>query len=523
MENSGYKVVSNRSDQRKKFLIAFVSFAFTLAFVIAVFSLTLGRRTVDWMDGTAGYSRAAAFPYPFISGSSLYVLRNDRSYDEIDNNVKNAVFDPAVDSVYYVYEPTSELYEYSVGDKTRVKLCSGVDSFSLFKNRTHVAFSTESGDICVYSYNSKSVSVLRGGGSGGSVPADGSLFYVGVSSIFYFDDFDAEGGTATLKQWKMSGSVSTVSESVLYSSGVTIWKNDEAVSFYTKSGLSICPKDGSPVVIGENFAQVLPGAYDHPDICGDVVRSFDTCVPVRYLSCTDPDKGLSLYSVSVSSGKVKFSPICEGVKEIVGYDDASEVIVFTADKNGSDLSVFKSQKGGKAQELFLTEADSELFFEPSSHCVYITSKDDSCTRVDIYDKAKTKYLVSNDAKDLTAYFRKPFAVFSDSAETTKTIVINRNIRESYSISETRLYGKSDSVYLLLRGNGISDRVSLDYASSGVLKRISGDCFGESVVFDKKLENVIYYSGGALYVFTGDQNYKVGTFAEKTVPVPVCTY
>ena len=524
MENSGYKVVSNRTDQRKKFFIAFISFALALGVVIAIFSLTLGRRTEDWMDGTAGYSRSTAFPYPFISGRSLYVLRSDRSLDEVDNNVKDAVYDPAVNAVYYIYEPTAELYEYSVNDRTRVRLCAGVDKFSLFKDRTHIAFSALSGDICVYSYNSRSVSVVRSGIPGRLLPQGLPPFYTGESSIYFFDEFDESGSAATLKQWKMSGAVSVVSEGVDPAEGVLIWKNDSAVSFTTESGLCVCPRDGTPAVIGKGYYPVLPLETDNIYSGADTVNRFDSCAGIRYLCLPDEKTGaVSLYSVSVSSKNVKTALVAENVSAIVGYDDSEEILIYKAGRSETEISVFRTRKGGKPQELFFADLDSELFFEPISNCVYIMSKDGAATRVDIFDSAKTKYLVSDDAAAIRSYYRKPFVVLETGSGAYRTIVINKNVNETYNASETRLYGKSDNVFLLLRTKASGSSVSLDFSNSGVLKRISGDCVMSSVVFDKKIENVIYYGGGTLYLYSGGENFTVGTFSEVTVPVPVFAY
>ncbi|MBP1588042.1 MAG: hypothetical protein ILO53_06550 [Clostridia bacterium] len=524
MENSGYKVVSNRSDQRKRFLIAFISFALALGFVIAVFSLTLGRRTREWMDGTAGFSRSTVFPYPFVSGSSLYVLRDSHTVEEVDNNVKNAVYDPVVNAVYYVYEPTAELYEYSVNDRSRVKLCGGVDTFSLFKDRTYIAFVSTSGGICIYSYNSKKVSTLRNGSAVGNIAADAPPFYAGVSSVYFFDEFDPAAGTATLKQWKMSGAVTVIAENVLNGQGLLVWPNDRAVGFYTPNGFCIDTRDGNETAVGTGFSPILPEAPDYTDTGFDAVERFDCCTAVRYLCSRDENSGkLSIYSVSVSAQTVKTAFIAGGVSDVIGYDDADEILIYRIDRSENESAVYKTQKGGKPQELFLADAGSELMLEPVSNCVYIKSPDGVATFVEIFDKARTKHVVSNAAASLSPYYRKPFAVVTNAKGSAKTIVINRNISESYNISETRLYGKADNVFLLLRENDQPDRVSLDFSSASVLKRITGDCVKASIVFDKNIEHVVYYGSGALYVYTEGESVLVAEFEQETLPVPVATY
>ena len=85
MENSGYKVVSNRSDQRKKFLIAFVSFAFTLAFVIAVSEMFTEAKAIAAAQTTMmPFIVAGVFYYIFNFVVAFIMGRIEKSMDYYD-------------------------------------------------------------------------------------------------------------------------------------------------------------------------------------------------------------------------------------------------------------------------------------------------------------------------------------------------------------------------------------------------------------------------------------------------------
>ena len=92
------------------------------------------------------------------------------------------------------------------------------------------------------------------------------------------------------------------------------------------------------------------------------------------------------------------------------------------------------------------------------------------------------------------------------------LVGNGNSVEQYNMNEQiRLYGAGVDKYLLLRSYGYGD-ISLDIADSGYFKRISSSVESK-IIFDSLIDNVIYVSGGKLYVWSDGKSREAGNFGQ----------
>lgn len=527
MENADYKIVSNKTIQRRKYFITFASFFAALAVVIAIFSLTVGRKTDDWIDGKAGYARSSVFPFVFTADDSLYLLDSSLTLHDVDNNVKSVTFDPQLGKVYYIYTPTGELFEYSVKDGTRLKLCGEVESYVLFKERTFIPYMTPDGAVKVYSYNSKSSSEIRqpvklSGGSS-KYGFDPLMPLAGTGEIVFFDNFNESAGTASLKIWRTGGSVTRVSESAVFAKGAVIWKDDAAVSFYEDSGLTVYSKYGKTYEAGENWSEVR-ALYTEENIYGvDFVKEYGINEGLRFI-CGDSENhpGLKrLLSLRPLISGIDTTEIFDGFSDIIGYSGESETVLFTT-KDSDGVTVYSSQKGRKTRQITKCDLNDKLFFCASSNLLYVTSSDGVVSAIDIFDKSATKYVVGANAEEIIPYLRKPFVILKNTSPGEDTFVISYNLQEKFPSGETRLYGKSDSEYLMLRETD-GGFVSLDLVSGDSIKRISNVCGRASVVFDKGVDNVVFWNGQELCVFSDGKITKIPGFESEIVPAEVIAF
>ncbi len=524
MENADYKIVSNKTIQRRKYFITFASFFAALAVVIAIFSLTVGRKTDDWIDGKAGYARSSVFPFVFTENDSLYLLDSSLTVHDVDNNVKNVAFDPQLGKVYYIYTPTEELFEYSVKDGTRLKLCGDVASYILFKERTFIPYVTPDGAIKVYSFNSKASTELRQAvSSGGDDSQNGFnplLPVAGTGEIVFFDNFNRAEGTASLKLWRTGGSVTRISESVLYAKGVVIWKDDAAVSFYESTGLTVYSKYGKTFSAGESWTEVRP-LYKEENVYGvDFVKEYGDNEGLRFIyGDSEKHPGLkTLLSLRPLISGIDTTEIFDGLSDIIGYSEESETVIFTTE-DGGGVNVYCSQKGRKTKLITKCDVNDKLFYCASSDLLFVTSSDSVVSAIDIFDKSASKYVVGSNAESIIPYLRKPYVILKDKNGSENTIVLSYNLQEEFPVEETRLYGKSDSVYLMMRETG-TEFVSLDLVSGDSIKRIANSCGSASVVFDKTVENVIFWNGSELCVYSNGKITKIPGFENEIVPAEV---
>lgn len=525
MDDKDYKVISNISIRRKRVLLTLIAFLLSVAFVFVIFYLVIGRKTDAWLDGTSGLGRTSVFPFIFTSGDELYSVDENLVVHDIDNNTSDAVYDNDLGKLYYIYKPSNTLYEYDIKNDSRTLLCSGVYSFKLFKERTVIPYVSTDGAIMVYSLNSKASSVLREPveRDGEAVPTQAYYFTSGKLSIVYYDEFNFEDNTAALKQWFTTGDVVTLSSAALIDKEPVIFTKDSAVSYFTKDGLCITAGKGETynATGTSNIIKTNEAAY--AEMISIPAEKFDNTKNIKFyytVSGEEDNTSYTISSLNISGNSVSSSVIAENVDTIINYNEKYSNVIYSV-KSGDVALVYSVRPGVPATLIAEVPSYSGYYYEDSSNLLYILVTDRIFYTVDVFDKNQTKYEIP-DMCGISPYFGKPFSVIYSDDNNTKNIVLKQTEVESYPSTETRLYGKSDTVYLKLRQITGSNLCSLDIHNGDTEKRITNSCLPSSIVYDKKISTIIYYNNGTLYSYIDGVRTEISDFEKAVIPVAVLT-
>ncbi|MBP5312692.1 MAG: hypothetical protein J6112_07675 [Clostridia bacterium] len=526
MEKKDYKVISDVSIMRKKVFLTILCFLLALGFVMVIFYLVVGRKTDAWLDGTGGLSRASVFPFVFSSGDDLYAVDEDLNVSDIDNNTSNAILDNNLKKVYYIYSPSNELYEYDVKNKTRVMLCPGVESFKLFKERTNIPYNATDGSIKLYSLNSKSSSVIREPVETEyrTLPSSALDFVLGKNSIVFFDNFDLDKGTASLKQWLSGGDIVTLSEGVFYTKSPVILANDTAVAYYTDAGLCVSPRSGEALTVPGNASLVRTNDFAYAELLLVPPTGFDASENIKfyYTGTSDPNSsGSDIYEISVSLRSVTGNKIAEKVHSIINYSKKYSTLIYSIEEDG-DYLIYSVRPGSRPDLITKAPFDTSVYYDVSSDLLYLINADNTINTIDIFDKHRSDFEASGGIGTVAPYFGKPFSVVYSKDFKTKTIILKQSGIETYPATEFRLYGKSDSIYLKARSITGKSTVSLDLVNGSEAKRITNSCNSSCIIYDKDISGIIYYDSGTLYYFKNGVRSVIGDFDADVLPVNVLT-
>jgi len=514
MKNSKYKIISNKSIQRQKFFIAFACFLFALLVVVAIFYLATKKNEIKWLEGNSGLAREKLFPLVYISDNDIYVLEENGKISEIDNDTINQIYDTTLDRVYYVYNGTNELYEYFIGSGKRVKLCSYVKKFYLFEERTIIPFVTPGGEINVYSYKSDSSFKIRNSSS--KLPEEYQEPVVGKDLLVYFDNFDSETNTATLMCLGSDGSNYPIDEKVMVDSNIVILKDDAGVSYYTEEGLVIT---SLPNLVSETF----PNSYEISSTYrvlatkkNYVPKPFDSCFNMKYVVTTGDAEYSSLSYFSITKKKINVSVLSSNVSEVIGYSEDAEMLLYTSvDEDG--IGVYLSTNGGEPKLITTCEKDTSFNFDPDAYKLYMISKDGTVSLLDVNERVKKQFVVAEKATSVFSYYGKKFAIATNEAENQETLIFSQYLQVQTYKNEKRLYGALDDTYLLKRTYEDNSGMSLDLVEGDKYTRICGDV-EDTIVFDKKLENIVYQSKGVLYLYSNGVSTKLTELTDVFEPV-----
>ena len=491
----------------RKYLLTSIGFLAGVAIVFAVINLATAGKRVNWLSRNNGLARDKVLPYVFTEGDELYVLNESMACVPVDNNVSDSVYDAEFDRIYYLSEGV--LYEYNVSNNFRKKLCEGLSAFDLFAERKFIECENENADVMLYSYNSGKLTTLRKGNSENFNPAT-----IGQNLVVYFNDGKLCGTVP-------GGKTYVISDKALHTKGVAIWKKDRAVSYYTADGLEIWNTETKKTEKFPLGFVVEPNDMSYSEISDDFAGTFDECKNYSYVM-TDVKEDFStgtLKYVKVTSRGIKVGNVFENVCKIIAFDEYEDVIIFAVRKDDNMFDIYRSQKG-KAPKLILTANDStEFLYENLSQSLYYKDGNGSVSFVKVNDKRLKTYHVADKIESMYRYFGKPFAVLYGASGDNKTISLGMNKFEDYSSREVRLYGKKDDTYLMYRQDDESQFVSLDIVRNGKIERISNSC-SKNCIFDNKIENVIYWSNGKLYIYSEGSSKEIGEFKQEVYRVDV---
>lgn len=480
----------------KKYMITFVSFLIAAAVIIAVFSLVTGSRSSDWLSDNNGAARESMFPFVYVSAGSLYVMNDSLVISEIDDHADHAVHDATLARVYYTRN--GDLYEYDIAKNTRMKLCGGVSSYYLFKERKSIVYTDENGGLYLYRYNKKDSVTLRAADQNGDLQERQNLF-TGDAHVMYFDAADPASGTASLYAADLSGKTWCISENASLLRSAYFWENDRFVSYYEEDRLVVANIKGDVQFALENAQTVKQSVVSYAIMPCTATEGYSDARNIRYILSDIDASGSSgdLRYVRISGGKARCVTVDTGVNGIAGCSEDDELVVYTKE-SGDELYVYKTQKGGKPAFVTSCTKGSSLYFDAASLCLYVREPDLRMIRVEVGDKNAKPQTVAYNAGAAYSYPGKPFVVIHGADETVKSIVLRNGRVESYSVKEERLFGKYDNKYLMCRSleNG---GFSLDYVSGESLTRISGD-IARNIIFDKNIEHVIYLTDGEMYIW-----------------------
>ncbi len=527
MDNSEYKVISNISIMRKRVIITILAFLLAVAFVFAIFYLVVAKKTDSWLDGTSGMARSSVFPFVYTSGDNIYVVDEDLTVSDIDNSTANVICDNNLRKVYYIYSPSSELYEYDLKSKTRVLLCKDVASFKLFKERTVIPYVGTDGALKLYSYNSKSSIVLREPveiDPDVNLPDNALQFTMGKLSLVYFDNFNFDQGTANIKQWLSSGEIITLNEAARYAINPVIFSRDTAVSYYTKDGLCISPVNGDSLVVEGVASVVRTTDYAYGEVLSDPVSDFDASENIKYYmtGTSGGSLGLDIYSLNVTRSSVTGTKIAENVNSVINYSAKYSNLIYSVVTGEDELSIYSTKTGNKSSLIAIAPLSSTLYYDISSDLLYIVGTDNTVYTIDVFDNASSKFELEEGVGSIVPYFGKPFLIFYSKDYKTKTLILKQTGIENYPSSETRLYGKSDSIYLKVRNIQGKATASIDLVDGNTITRITNSCKPSCIVYDKKIENVIYFDKNTLYAVRNGVRTAIADYSEDVKPVSVLT-
>lgn len=526
MEKKDYKIISNRSIMRKRMFLTILSFLLAVMFVFAIFYLLFGRKSESWLDGTSGMARTSVYPFVFSSGNDIYTVDENLVVRDIDNNTRDAIYDNIFGKVYYIYKTTQEFFEYDIKDDSRTLLCSNVSSFKLFKERTVIPYVGTDGSLGLYSFNSKSTSLLRqpiDPDIYGKLPSSATNFVIGESSILYFDNFDISKQTADLKIRLSGGDVKKVDEGVLYTKIPVIFVGESGFSYYKESGLCFSTKKGKPYNVSGSASLVQTTYLGYADLMSNPPSDFLGTQNVKYYTVkkTDENGLIDIYEIKWNGSQIDSSLVCSNAYSVVNFDNVYSLLVYSV-KQGDMLHIYTVTPGKNAKLIAETSPDSRLYFDAAGSLLYIMPGDDTVLTVDVFNLTKKTFEMDTKIGLISPVFGKPFSVIYSNDFATKTIVLKQSHTESYPSTEHRLYGKSDTVYLKLRDIEGRSVMSLDLVNGTTVKRITNSCDSSCIVYDKDLTNFIYYDKGTLYAVKNGTRTAIADFSDVVRPINVLT-
>lgn len=499
----------------KKYLITFVCFLAAAAVIIAILSLVTGSRASEWLSDNNGAARESMFPFVFLSSGTLYVMDEKFTVTEIDDHAENAVHDAAFARVYYTR--AGDLYEYDIVKNAREKLCSGVGTFYLFKERKSILYTDAGGGLYLYQYNEKDSVQLRAATQNGGADSSQTVC-TGDSHFLYFETNTADG-SGSVYLTDLSGNSRCLSEGANFLRNAYIWEADKMVSYYEGTSLVVSDIQGNVQFSLENAQPVQQNRVTYAVAPCTLTDQYGDARKIRYVLSNVDEAGSSgdLLYVQVSGSNARAATVDTDIRSMVGYSEESDLALYTKETESGPF-VYKTQKGGTPVPVIGYEAGSGLYFDASSLCLYIRRPDLCMLRIDVGDKNAEAVPVALNAGVVYSYPGKPFAVVHSADEAVKSLVLRNGRVESYPAGEERLYGKYDNKYIMCRSVG-DGSFSLDYVSGKSMTRISGNA-GRNVIFDKNIDYVFYLSEGALYVWQEGKSTLLGEYPAGIEAVPV---
>jgi len=502
-----FTVLTNKLRETKKYWLTFVAFLFATFIIVAIFSLVADRDHINWLSTTSGLGREQMFPFVFTEDNDIYVMNSDLSITSVDNECSNVIYDADLSRIYYTHN--DELYEYEVEKKERKLLTKGVKYFYLFEERTQIVYITSDNAIMCYDYNAHSSHLIRKAQDEYATPKVGE-------EIFIYTDYNSETDTYSLLYNTLEGDVYKVSEKLRVANNYFVWKDDKAISYYEGDELCVYNTFNHEVTRFMNASIVRPnnGNY-YVKNDKQFADSYDSCTNIKYIITeNDPEKGygkLVYVSVNRRGTSVKtIDAICSGA---VCYDEDNEVILYKV-PDGENFVVTKSQKGSDGKALLTANSANTFMYEHHSCYFYYKTAKNEVYYIDTNDIFLKENLVSNNAVSMELYRNKPFVVVTND-DSTETIVLSGGEMITYNDSETRLYGNLDSKYFMVRRLKDSFDVSLDYVEGDSIKRIVNIC-NSKIIFDKQMNNVLFWNEGKLYVYRDGQITVAGEFDNNIV-------
>ncbi|MCR5055396.1 MAG: hypothetical protein K6B54_00605 [Clostridia bacterium] len=526
MENNEYRIKSNRFLMLKRMLLTILFFLLAVGFVFIIFYLTIGKKTESWLDGKSGMARTSVYPFVFSSGNDIYTVDENLVVRDIDNSTRDVIYDNIFGKVYYIYRPTQEFFEYDIKENARRLLVSNISSYKLFQQRVVIPFTGSDGSLGYYSFSSKTTTLLRPAIDSqllAKLPQTATSFVIGDSCIVYYDNFSVDDGTADLMVWFTGGSKKKIDENVIYNQTPVIFKEDAAVSYYKKDGLSFCAKNGSPFKVSGSASIIIPTNFGYAELASTPPTDFDETQQIRYYYVNNDvtGGGIDIYELKINGSKITSSLVKSGARSIVNFDDIYSILVYSVQVE-NEYYVYSVRPGQKPALLAVTALDSYIYFDTSASLLYVSNGSGEVQIIDTFNKSKTVLELENGVSMISPIFGKAMSVIYSTDHSVKTIVLKQSQTETYLSSEQRLYGKSDSIYLKLRD--IQDRsvMSLDLVNGSTVTRITNSCNPSCVVYDKEFENIIYYDRGALYVVKNGTRTLIDEFTDVVRPVNVLT-
>lgn len=493
-------VVQNRMKDIKKYWITFVVALFVALVVVAVFSLLLNSRRTNWITKDSGVGRENIFPYVFTCDDGLFVLVDENTVLPVDTETSCELYDAEFKKIYYVENNT--LFEYDLSKKYRKVLCDDVIDFRIFPERTAILCTGTKNELKLYYCETKKSEVLC------NKPFTNPEDTVQGKNTFTFKV--KNGDNCELCYCNLEGKQTVLSQNLEETSPVFIFDNDRLVVYETKNGVEIYNVKADSSAVLENSKLVYSKIKANADYFEDfvTVKQFDECKNIKYVITDITDDGIgNLSYIKLENRKVTVQKVASGVapKYIVNYDEEDDIVVFA-----KASEIYYSIGGAKPKLITKVSNAAKVYFDASANNLFV-SENDSVYYINVFDKNFSKIDVfKGNAIRFDSYPNKDVcAIISDNNDVY--YVLSGNRVEKNDFGEMRLYGNSDAKYFQLRLAEDGSTRAIDFVDANKYVRISSNA-KYNVVFDKKLENILYESDGELVLNKSGENIKIGKFS-----------